>query len=165
MAQIEFMDEGDAGATELLQKIFLFKNLDFGEANALLEICHLEKRPKGDLIIAENSVGQALYLIKEGTARVYKGAEDKGEALALLSAGEIFGEMSLIEDSLTSANVVADTDMELVVIHRADFEEILDKNERLALKIYKSFCRVLSERLRKTTSELHDKGIPAKGVF
>lgn len=165
MAQLEFMDDDSSGATELIQKIFLFKNLDFGEANALLEICHPEKRSKGDLIIEENSVGQALYLIKEGTARVYKGEEDKGEKLALLGPGEIFGEMSLIEDSLTSATVVADSDMELVVMHRKDFEDILEKNERLALKIYKSFCKVLSERLRKTTGDLHEKGITAKGVF
>ena len=165
MAEIEFMDEGESGATELLQKIFLFKNLDFAEANALLEICHSEKRPKGELIIAENSVGQALYLIKEGNARVYKGADDKGENLAVLGAGELFGEMSLIEDSLTSANVIADSDIDLVVIHRADFEDLLQKNEIIALKIYKSFCRVLSERLRRTTGDLHDQGVPAKGVF
>lgn len=165
MAEIEFMDEKEGGATELLQKIFLFRNLDFAEANALLEICHSEHRQKGDLIIPENSVGQALYLIKEGNARVYKGAQDKGEKLAVLGPGEMFGEMSLIEDALTSANVVADTELDLVVIHRADFQDILSKNETLALKIYKSFCLALSERLRRTTGDLHNQGVPAKGVF
>jgi len=165
MTEFEFMDQGDAGATALLQKIFLFKNLDFNEANALLEICHTENRAKGDLLIAENSVGQALYLIKNGHARVYKGAEDKGEAIAMLGEGELFGEMSLIEDSLTSANVIAESDIDLVVIHREDFERLLSQNEGFALKIYKSFCRVLSERLRKTTGDLHKQGIPATGVF
>lgn len=165
MAEFEFMDEGDAGATSLLQKIFLFKNLDFAEANALLEICHSEHRVKGDPLIMENSVGQALYLIKDGKARVYKGAEDKGESIAMLGQGELFGEMSLIEDSLTSANVIAETDINLVIIHREDFERLLAQNESLALKIYKSFCRVLSERLRKTTGDLHSQGIPATGVF
>jgi CRP/FNR family transcriptional regulator, cyclic AMP receptor protein len=165
MAEFEFMDEGQSGASDLLQKIFLFHNLDFAETNALLEICHSEHRTKGDLIIAENSVGQALYLIKDGTARVYKGAEDKGEKLAILGQGELFGEMSLIEDSLTSANVIAESDLSLVAIHRGDFEQLLAQNEKIALKVYKSFCRVLSERLRRTTGDLHSQGIPAKGVF
>ncbi len=165
MVEFEFMEEGDSGATDLLQKIFLFRNLDFNEAGALIEICHSEHRPAGDKVIEENSVGQALYLIKEGQARVYKGEKDTGEKLAILDHGEMFGEMSLIEDSLTSANVVAQTDMELVVIHRTEFEELLTQNESLALKIYRSFCRVLSERLRKTSGALHRHGISADGVF
>lgn len=165
MAEFEFMDEGDSGATDLLQKIFIFRNLDFNEANALLEICHPESRSKGDLIIEENAVGQALYLIKEGSVRVYKGPEEAGKNLAVLGQGEMFGEMSLIEDSLTSANVKAESKVELEVIHRSDFERLLAQNEALALKIYKSFCTALSERLRKTSGDLYEKGVPAKGVF
>lgn len=165
MAEFEFMDEGDSGATDLLQKIFIFRNLDFNEANALLEICHPEHRSKGDLIIEENAVGQALYLIKEGSVRVYKDPEEAGKNLAVLGQGEMFGEMSLIEDSLTSANVKAESNVELEVIHRSDFEKLLAQNEALALKIYKSFCTALSERLRKTSGDLHEKGVPAKGVF
>jgi len=165
MAELEFMDEGEAGAAEFLQKLFLFKNLNYEETAALLDICHSEKRSKGDVIIHENAIGQAFYLVKVGTARVYKGEGDTGESIATIGSGELFGEMSLIEDALTSANVVADTDIELIVVHRSDFENLLEQNDRLALKIYKSFCFVLSERLRRTTGSLHDQGIPAKGVF
>jgi len=165
MADFEFMDEGETGATDLLQRIFLFRNLDFNEAGALMDICQPENRAKGDLIIEENSVGQALYLIKEGKVRIYKGETDTGECLATLGPGDMFGEMSLIEDGLTSANVISETDVELVAIHRTEFEELLSQNEILALKIYKSFCRVLSERLRKTTGALHENGISARGVF
>lgn len=165
MAEFEFMDESGAGAADILQKVFLFRALEFDEANALLEICHIEHRPAGDKIIDESAVGQALYLIKDGKVRIYKGENDTGESLAILSAGEMFGEMSLIEASLTSANVVAQTGVELVVIHRSEFESLLGQNEILALKIYKSFCKVLSERLRKTSSALHEHGIQARGVF
>jgi len=165
MADFEFMDEGDTGATDLLQEIFLFRNLDFNEARALIDICHSEHRSAGDRIIEENAVGQALYLIKEGEVQVYKGDGDKSLLLATLKRGEMFGEMSLIEDSLTSANVSADTEVELVVIHRPEFEELLTQNETLALKIYRSFCKVLSERLRRTSNALHKHGIPATGLF
>ena len=165
MKEFQFMDEGDSGATGMLQKIFLFQSLDYTEANSLLEICHSERRQPGDKIIEENSVGQALYLIKKGTVRVYKGEKDTGAALATLGPGEIFGEMSLVEDALTSANVIAESEVELTIIHRSEFEQLLSQNDSIALKIYKSFCRVLSERLRKSTSLLYQHGISSKSVM
>ena len=165
MTEFEFMEEGDPGATQLLQDIFLFRNLDFNEARELLDICYPEHMAAGEKIIEENSVGQALYLIKGGKVRVYKGEKEAGPALAMLERGEMFGEMSLVEDALTSASVMAETEVELIVIHRSDFETLLSQNQALALKIYKSFCRVLSERLRKATTRIHKDESPKSGII
>ena len=145
--------EGSPGS-EMLQDTFLFRNLNFGEAQALSRLSHYERRRKGEVIIEEGSLGQALYLIQSGQVRVLKGEGTGAEELAELGPSELFGEMSLIDDSFTSASVVAGTDLELLVIKRQDFEKLLSENESLALKVYKSFCRTLSERLRRTSSEL-----------
>jgi CRP/FNR family transcriptional regulator, cyclic AMP receptor protein len=145
--------EGSPGA-ELLQDTFLFRNLNFGEAQALSRLCHNERRKKGEVVIEEGSLGQALYLVRSGQVKVLKGEGAQTEELAELGPSELFGEMSLIEDALTSASVVAATEVELLVIQRADFEDLLGQNASLALKIYKSFCRTLSERLRRTSSDL-----------
>jgi CRP-like cAMP-binding protein len=87
------------------------------------------------------------------TRRDSRGQEDK---LARLGPGALVGEMSLIESDLASANVVADGDVEALVIPRKEFEQLLDENERLALHVYKAFCRSLSARLRKTTIALSE---------
>jgi len=145
--------EGSPGS-EMLQDTFLFRNLNFGEAQAVSRLSHYERRKKGEVIIEEGSLGQALYLVQSGQVQVLKGEGAKTEELAELGPSELFGEMSLIDDALTSASVVAATDVELLVIKRADFENLLSQNESLALKVYKSFCRTLSERLRRTSSEL-----------
>ena len=145
--------EGSPGS-DLLQDTFLFRNLNFGEAQALSRLCHYERRKKGEVIIEEGSLGQALYLVQSGRVKVLKGEGDEREVVAELGPAELFGEMSLIEDALTSASVAADTDVELLVIRRAEFETLLAENGSLALKIYKSFCRTLSERLRRTSREL-----------
>lgn len=145
--------EGHPGS-EMLQDTFLFRNLNFGEAQALSLLSHYECRRRGEVIIEEGGLGQALYLIQSGRVRVLKGEAAAQEEVAELGPSELFGEMSLIEDALTSASVVAESDVELLVIRRADFEKLLSENEPLALKIYKSFCRTLSERLRRTSQEL-----------
>jgi CRP-like cAMP-binding protein len=56
---------------------------------------------------------------------------------------------------LTSAEVIADGadddgGVELLMIPRREFEALLEKDQALALKVYKAFCRTLSERLRAT---------------
>ncbi len=140
--------------SEIIQDTFLFQGLNFSEAQALARICHRERRSPGEVIIEENALGQALYLIEQGEVRVVKSEGAEQHLLARLGRGELFGEMSLVENELTSASVVAATDVELLVIHRPEFEDLLEGNQAMALKIYKSFCRTLSERLRKTSAEL-----------
>jgi CRP/FNR family cyclic AMP-dependent transcriptional regulator len=140
--------------SEIIQDNFLFKNLNFEEAQNLARICHQEQFKKGETIIEENALGQALYLVENGEVRVIKGEGSAAKEITRLGAGQLFGEMSLIEDELTSATVVAATDVRLLVIRRNEFEDLLANNQALALKVYKSFCKTLSERLRKTTAGL-----------
>ena len=140
--------------SELIQDNFLFKNLNFTEAQDLARICHQMHYPKGAVIIEENALGQALFVVEKGEVSVVKGEGKNGKVIARLGRGQLFGEMSLVENELTSASVVAAGEVDCLVIHRDEFEAMLSKNQGLALVIYKSFCRMLSERLRKTTAEL-----------
>jgi len=144
----------EISGSELIQDIFLFKNLNFSEAHELVKICQRERFGKDELIIEENSLGQALFIIEEGEVKVVKGEGKSVREITRLGRGELFGEMSLIENELTSASVIASSEVSLLVIHRPQFEELMEKDLSLALKVYKSFCHTLSDRLRKTTSEL-----------
>jgi CRP-like cAMP-binding protein len=140
--------------SELIQDNFLFKNLNFTEAQDLARICHQVHYPKGAMIIEENALGAALYVVEKGEVSVVKGEGRDLKEIARLGRGQLFGEMSLVENELTSASVVAANEVDCLVIHRDEFESLLEKNQALALKVYKSFCKMLSERLRKTTSDL-----------
>jgi len=144
----------EVSGSELIQDIFLFKNLNFSEAHELAKICQREKFGQGEVIIEENSLGQALFIIEAGEVKVVKGEGRSAREITRLGRGELFGEMSLIENELTSASVIAGNEVSVLVIHRPQFEELLEKDLSLALKVYKSFCHTLSERLRKTTAEL-----------
>jgi CRP-like cAMP-binding protein len=140
---------------DLLQRVPLFRTLGFEETLSLAGITHLEKRGEGAPILEQDSLGAALFIIKEGRVAVRR-REHTGEVreLAVLREGELFGEMSLIEDQLVSADVVALTPVELLCLPRRDFELLLEKNPALAAKIYRSFCRSLSDKLRKANTRL-----------
>jgi NTE family protein len=140
--------------SELIQETFLFKYFNFDETMAMSAICQRVEFRQGKIIIEEGELGQALYLIVEGKVRVFKGQGESEQDLAILGRGELFGEMSLIENDLTSASVMAHTDVHLLQITRSDFEKLLDSNKDIAFNVYKTFCHTLSERLRKTSEEL-----------
>jgi CRP-like cAMP-binding protein len=145
---------------DLLQRVPLFRTLGFTETMALSGICRVQREADGAVIIEQDSLGQALYILREGAAVVRRRDPGTGATreLATLAAGELFGEMSLIDDHLASADVVAKGPVELVVIPRPAFEKLLSEDEKLAIKVYRCFCAALSDRLRKANHKLAEAG-------
>jgi len=141
---------------DLLQRVPLFRTLGFQETMELSAICNIERKEDGQVIIQQDSLGHALYILKDGAATVRRrdpisGAE---KVLATLSAGELIGEMSLIDDQLASADVIAKGPAELLVIPRGEFEKLLASNDKLAVKVYRCFCSALSDKLRKANAKV-----------
>ncbi len=147
--------DGMEGA-DLVQDTFLFKNLSFDESAELAGAFTVQQFKKGDYLIEENALGESLYLIRSGDVVVVKSDGEKEAELVTLGAGELVGEMSLIESSLTSASVVAKNKVEALVLSKTDLDDLMRDNETLALKVFKAFCFALSERVRNTTQELFE---------
>ncbi len=159
MSEIEIEGLTIIKGIEKIQEGALFRSLSFDETRMLASICRLVQVSGGTIIIEENSLGQGLFLVVEGEVEVLKGEGDDRKTLALLTAGELFGEMSLIEDGLTSTSVVARTDTRLLRIDKLDLEHLMETNDRLAARINRSFCLVLSERLRRADQKLKEVNI------
>jgi CRP-like cAMP-binding protein len=136
---------GAREAIDLVRRTPLFHGLGFEETRRLFAIARLERRAAGSVIVEANAIGEALYIVRDGTVRV----ERDGLELGALGAGELFGEMSLVDDLFTSARVAAETDVELIVLPRAPFEALVAGDLALAVKVYRAFCRTLSDRLRR----------------
>jgi CRP/FNR family cyclic AMP-dependent transcriptional regulator len=155
MSEIEIEGLTIVDGIEKLQDCFLFKGLSFEETRMLANICKPVHKNDGDIIIEENALGQGLYLIIKGKVKVFRGEGEK-KTLAILEAGEIFGEMSLIEDMLTSASISSVGKTDLLKIDKRDLEQLMESNHLFAAKIYRSFCIVLSKRLRKANQKLKE---------
>jgi CRP/FNR family cyclic AMP-dependent transcriptional regulator len=151
MSALEGFDEFDG--IELFQKLPIFRGLNFDETRRLGAIARSETYRKGDVIVDQNELGSALYVIKSGTVRVTKQEGDAELDLGTMGVGSLFGEMTLVDDVLTSARVTASEDVELIVLPRLNFDALLDTDVALALKVYRAFCRTLSDKLR----QLHQK--------
>ena len=157
--ELELTGFGEFEGVELLQKLHLFMKLTFDETTRLGQIIDYVDLPANTVVIEENSLGNALFVIAKGECKVSRDTDADGRHEALeeidrLKEGDLFGEMSLIDDLLTSARVSTVTECRLLRMHRERFETLLASDEHLAVKVYRSFCHTLSERLRRTTTLL-----------
>jgi CRP-like cAMP-binding protein len=157
--ELELTGFGEFEGVELLQKLHLFQRLTFDETTRLGSIIQYVDLPPDSIVIEENALGDALYVIAKGEVRVTRDANQDGthsqaEEIGRLKEGDLFGEMSLIDDLLTSARVTTVGPCRLLKMPRDRFEALLSGDDKLAVKVFRSFCRTLSDRLRRTTSML-----------
>ncbi len=78
--------------------------------------------PAGAVIVAEGDPGDSLLLIVEGSVEVKAGRR----VVATMTAGDFFGEISLIDGKPRSASVVAVDDVVLLTLKGSDFESLLN---------------------------------------
>jgi CRP/FNR family transcriptional regulator, cyclic AMP receptor protein len=157
--EIDLTGFGGFEGVDLLQKLHLFQKLSFDETTRLGGIIETCEVLAGQIVIEENSLGDALYIIAKGEVKITRdtnadGKHESSEEIGRLKEGELFGEMSLIDDVLTSARVTTITACRLLKLPKAAFESLLKSDDKLGVKVYRSFCRTLSDRLRRTTAML-----------
>ncbi len=116
-----------------------------------------KKVKSGEIIIREGELGDALYIIKSGSVRILKNTlEDEMYTVIILSANMkvFFGELAIIDNDLRSASVMAETECELLVWTREDFETLADADPYLGYKVLKTISKIIANRLRKANKDI-----------
>jgi CRP-like cAMP-binding protein len=104
----------------------------------------------GDAIVRQGEEGDCLFVIQEGEAEVFR-EEDGEEALVgRLRAGDMFGEMSIIEKEVRSATIRARTPVKALTIDRKTFLRRVQEDPSLAFNVLKA----MSGRVRRMNAEL-----------
>ena len=104
--------------------------------------------PAGKVLCEQGKPGFEFYLILDGEASVKR----NGKKIASLTPGRYFGELSLLTRYPRNATVVADTDMELLVLGQREFSGLLDEVPGMAHKVLSSMAERLYEADAKSTS-------------
>jgi CRP-like cAMP-binding protein len=112
------------------------------EELALLERVADEIHVKaGEKIIREGGLGREFFVIEAGQAKVIRG----GREVATLGPGDYFGELALLDAPLRNAEVVAESDMDLLVIGVREFNSLLDEVPTLARTLLRGMARRLRD--------------------
>jgi len=88
-----------------------------------------------EIIFCENEPADEIFILKKGKIRISKLIDKKETQLYIMQPGDIFGEMSLLEDKPRSATAIALEDSEILVINKQNYENMTQKEPRLMTKI------------------------------
>jgi hypothetical protein len=100
----------------------------------------------GEYIFREGDLGTEMYIINEGKVEILNRLGDEDRVLAVLEKGDFFGEMSVLEDLPRAASARALTDSRMLQINGSTFDQMLQSNPEIAVRM----MRKLSRRLRET---------------
>lgn len=131
----------------ILGEIEHLRELSAGDRAALAEKIELMRFDAGQTIFNLGDQGHALYIIRSGEVEIYV-KNDQGEKIVLETArpGDIFGEVSLLDDGPRTAWVTAISAVEVLRLDRAHFEEYVRQHTPAALNL----LSVAARRLRKS---------------
>jgi CRP-like cAMP-binding protein len=115
----------------------------------------------GEKIISEGEDGDTAYLILSGSVEVSIGAGAQEKILATLNAGEVFGEMCLIEPGPRSATVTATVATTCARTSYKEFADSIQENPAQAIQ----FMRTLVNRLRQMNRLVEGGDPKRKGFF
>lgn len=102
---------------------------------------------KSEVIFSEDSLGEDMYIVYSGRVGLYaKGGPGSRKLLAIMKAGDFFGEMALVDDSPRSATAIAEEgDTKLLVLDKNKFTYLLRHQPDFALVVMGKLCRQLRE--------------------
>jgi CRP/FNR family cyclic AMP-dependent transcriptional regulator len=146
--------KNNVSAAQLLAKSFLFSEcFQNGSANGLASKASLRDASKGDVFFRKGDAGDVMFAIVSGMVRICATSDEGKEiVLGILSEGDLFGEISLLDGLQRAADAVAMTNCSVLVLTRQDFLEHLSADKNFALGLMRSLAR----RLRATDSQVED---------
>ncbi len=138
----------------LIQNVYLFKDLSPKELESVNAIATVETYNSGDEVYCEGDKAVSLFFIKFGSVRIRRSGKDDSVDVAQLGTGSHFGEMSFVDGEARSATVIAMEKSEIVKIDFDALRKLFEKEPAIAVKAYRSLAHFLCGRLRITTMDL-----------
>jgi CRP/FNR family cyclic AMP-dependent transcriptional regulator len=137
----------------LIETSALFRDLPRPILDELVRLCVHRRLEPEQVLFRKGDPGDALYGVLSGRLRIHSVAADGRDALLnVMQAGDVFGEIALIDGLPRTADATALDEVELVVLRRHDFVELLRREPDLGLHLLKLMCR----RLRWVSDMVED---------
>lgn len=145
-----------------LKHINLFSALNEAELQEMDRITRMQEVKKRQPIYLPGDPSNTVYLLKKGRVKISSTAPSGKEVtFDILEAGEIFGELEMLQDSPRETQAEALDDALICAIRREDFNRYLREHQDLNAKLTK----LIGLRLRKIQSRVEDlvfRDVPAR---
>ena len=133
---------------DLLAEIPLFEGLSDADLAIIAQRVRQPRYKEGHTVFHRHDPGVALYIIISGKVKIHNETPDGADCIiAILSEGDFFGDLAVIDGEARSADATTLDATELLMLTRDDLHDILERYPRISLHLLVT----LAGRLRRTT--------------
>jgi CRP/FNR family transcriptional regulator, cyclic AMP receptor protein len=125
----------------LVQRVPLFSGLSGKELSSIAGLLRARTFPAGNEVVTEGQGGAGFFVIESGTAQVTV----EGKHVRTLGPGDHFGEIALLTDSVRTATITAETDLNCHGMTIWEFRPLVESNNAIAWKLLQNVARQLAE--------------------
>lgn len=137
----------------ILSQHFLLKHLPLEDLERLAQLSTTRRLQPGESVFMKGDPGNSMMAVLAGRVRICAySAGGREVVLNVINAGEIFGEIAMIDGGERTADAFAMEATELLVLSRRDFMPFLERNPSVCVKLLEVMCR----RLRWASEQLED---------
>ncbi len=139
--------------SKILKQVPIFRMLSKENIDFIVERLKFKTFSADETICKVGDPGDEMYIVISGRVKIcIYNENNKEQIVASLIPGDYFGEMSLLTGEPRSASVIAMEDSETFMLHKNDFDVILEKFPSISLSMGKIVSKRLRETLQKATS-------------
>lgn len=144
---------------KLLRKTPIFSTFDSSSLKKISGFFKERSYPSDEVFFQEGTLGDTLYIIKEGAIKITQTAKDGEEetSRALRREGDIFGESGFLDESPRPATAQATKTTKVLQLSRSDFLTILNNHPLIAYQIIKVLSLRLKQSDLRVIEELKEK--------
>jgi len=124
-----------------------------GEINEILSRAEIKKFGAGEVIVREGDTGDTVYIIRQGRVTVRAHILGRELDLADLAEGDLFGEVAYLTGRPRTADVIAESDVEVYEISRALLDEIIERRPEIMSQVNE----IYNARVRDTITKAKSK--------
>jgi CRP-like cAMP-binding protein len=106
--------------------------------------------PPGTSLFREGERGKEMFVIQSGKVKITKEVRGEEQTLAVIGAGEFFGEMAILNNKPRSASASVVEESKMLVIDPKTFEAMIRGNTEIAIRMIKK----LAQRLQETDDQI-----------
>jgi len=149
----------------ILRQAEIFYDLSPTQLELIASIAQEKQYSANDLLFAENTRGDGLYVIANGEVQiqvnqsvVMSHQEEQFYTIATLRRGQSFGEIALVDEGLRSASArVTQHDTQLIWIPRDKLMLLCDSYPQLGYRMMRNLAADLAMKIRSTDMQVRDK--------
>jgi CRP-like cAMP-binding protein len=146
-----------------LKALSLFSEFNDVELDGVMSLVDVVKFPAGQCIVKQDESGDYMFVLTEGSAKVFHRAHGHTFELATLQPGDFFGELALVDSGPRSADVETVSDCTLLKIEHGALRALAGVYPTAAFKFLIAVGRVLVLRLRRGNQKYIDSLLAARG--